>query len=157
MATSNGYCQRLLPVEITIQKILSEGVTLLSVVHVKLHHLSQSAEQLDAQLLLFVLEEALGVFNEATYELAVFAPASRFRRRKKALRFQQDVDNHRRLGLNEWMQLSLEQDDNVLKAFNDAAIETNAASTNGSTYADELTLRRLATQLLPVVMTSGHY
>ena len=151
-ATAGGWCQRLLFVKIAIQKILSQGVTFFSVVHVKLHHLTQSAEQLNAQLLFFVLEETFGMFNEASDELPVFAPAPRFRRRKKALRFQQDVDNHRRFGLNEWMQLGLEQDDDVLKAFDDAAIETNATATNGATDANKLTLRRLATQLLPVVV-----
>jgi len=106
---------------------------------VKFHHFAHRVQHLDAELLLLIFQQPLRVLDQPPYETAAVAFPARFRAgRKEEFRPTEDIDNDGELGLDQWVELSLEQHHNVLQAFNDAAVDAHS----------QLTLRRLATQLL---------
>ena len=81
---------------------------LFAIVNIKVHHLAQRVEDLDAKLFLFILQQSFGVFNQTANESAIVALFTCFRARlEKVFRSIKDIDNDGRLGLNKRMKLSL--------------------------------------------------
>ena len=76
--------------------------------NIKIYHVAQSNEDLDANFFLFILQQSFDVFCQPANESAIVALLTCFRARlEKVFQSIKDIDNEGRLGLNNRMKLSL--------------------------------------------------
>ena len=76
--------------------------------NIKIYHVAQSNDDLDANFFLFILQQSFDVFYQPANESAIVALLTYFRARlEKVFQSIKDIDNEGRLGLNNRMKLSL--------------------------------------------------